>query len=141
MNVSPINSTNTSVSPNFKANLWVDKSVEKIIESNKSAFSEAAEKCDKWLRTEKKNILSTMTIRKNTALSPKVAFRRMITETTYAYPHEESGYTYTHPVNAYEDLEFELNNRKCGFWFDKESDAEKLFSDFKNMFNYLLSDK
>lgn len=141
MNVSPINSTNTNVSPNFKANLWVDKSVEKIIEPNKDAFIEAAEKCDEWLRTEMRDILPTMTIRKNTALKPKPVFSRLVSEITYAYPHEESGYQHTYWTQEYEDLEFELNNRKCGFWFNPKSNAEKLLSDFKNMFNYLLKDK
>ena len=141
MNISQINCTNTNAVPNFKANLWVDKSVKEIIEPNKDAFNDAVKRCDNWLRTEKQNVLSTMTIRKNTALNPQIAFTRMITEWSYAYPHEDTGYPWTHPVDEYEDLEFELNNRKCGFWFDKDSNAEKLLNDFKNMFNFLISGK
>lgn len=140
MNVSPI-SYNDKAVPNFRANLWVDKSVKEIIAPNKAAFMEAAEKCNNWLKTERQDILSTMTIRKNTALSPKAAFEHFVEKTTYAYPHEDTGYRYKTLVKEFEDLEFELNNRKCGFWFDKNSSAEKLFSDFKNMFNYLLSGK
>ena len=126
-----------NLSPNFRANLWVDKSVGSVIEGNERAFLEAADKYEKWLRVEKNYVPSTLTIRKNTALVPNVAFEHEIKKVSYAYPHEESGYTYTEKVKEYENLEFELDNKKCGFWFDKNSNAEKLFSDFKNVFNFL----
>ena len=140
MKILPI-SYNDKRMTNFKANLCVDKSVIKIIEPNGCAFLDAACKFKNWLQTEKKDVLSTMTIRKNTALPRKIAFTRMEEVTTYAYPHEDTGYRYKTAVNKYEDLEFELDNKKCGFWFDKDSNAEKLFSDFKNMFNFLHSGK
>ena len=139
MNISPINCANKNVSPNFRANLWIDKSVKEIIEPNKITFMDAAEKYGNWLKTEHKNILSTVTIRENTALNPQIALRHQVTEYTFDYPHEESGCPISRMKDEYEDLEFEFNNRKCGFWFDKNSNAEKLFDDFKNMFYFLLS--
>ena len=138
MKVLPINyQSKTNYSPAFKANLWVDTTVNEIIKPNKENFLNAAKKFDTWLRNDKGNIAQTLHIRKNTSLIPNMVFRRFETEITYAYPFEESGYCVTRPVEKYEDLEFELGSRKCGFWFDPASNVDKLFTDFKNMFNYL----
>ena len=139
MRIQPVNySTNKpSVSPSHKANLWVCKSVKDVIKPNEKAFLEAAEMCENWLKNEMGHIFATMTIRKNTALVPKVAIERYENEYSYAYPHEELGHYVTKWVQHHENLEFEVNNHKCGFWLDKDSDANKLLSDFKNMFNYL----
>ena len=139
MKIQPINNNlrNTTVSPSHKANLWVCKSVKEVIEPNKNAFIKAAEMYDGWLNNEKGHIQATMQIRKNTSFLPKVVIERYEPKVTYAYPHEESGYTYNEMKQYYEDLEFEMNGRKCGFWFDPSSSAEKLLSDFKNMFNFL----
>ena len=135
MRILPTNRfSETNVSQNFTANLWVDKSVEKIIEPNKKAFLNAAKKCDEWLRHEQGQINSTMIIRKNTALKPQVAFEHPVTKVSYAYPHEDSGHEITEMVKEYEDLEFEMNGRKFGFWFNKNSNEENLFNYFKNMF-------
>lgn len=142
MNISPINNqTMINNSSAFRANLWVDKSVQNVIKSNKDTFVQAAEKFEGWLEHDKGSVLKTLTIRENSSLNPKVALRRMESKMTYAYPHEESGYMLTEFVNKYENLEFELGDRKCGFWFDPDSSVNKLVSDFKNMFNYLHKSK
>ena len=135
MNISPINYQ--PVTPSFKANLHVSECVKKVVKSNEKTFMNAATMCSEWLKKDKAHIHDTMFIRKNTSAVPTVAFERTITETVHAYPHEDTGYTRTRKEPAYEDLEFQVGNRICGFWFDKESDANKLLSDFKNMFNYL----
>ena len=138
MKISAINNcSQMKNSQSFGSNLWVDKSVEKVIQPNKKAFSEAAKKFDKWLKEEQKAVLATLTIRKNTALEPKVALEHPVVRISYAYPHEDSGYVYTERVKEFEDLEFELNNKKCGFWFNPKSNADELLQYFKNMFNYL----
>ena len=136
MNITPINSySNNTVSPLFKANLHVEKSVAPIIESNKQTFVKAAERFDEWLRTEKGHIAATMTIRANTALNPKVAFEHIINEISHAYPHEETGHEITRLQKEYENLEFEMGNLKYGFWLDKSKNENDLLGYFKNMFN------
>lgn len=138
MRISSISSgTTCNKSSNFRANLWVSKCVKEVIKPNEKNFVKAAEMCDSWLKKDMGHILKTMTIRQNTALNPNVAFERTVYKTSYAYPFEELGYPVIQRVKEYEDLEFEINNRKCGFWFNKDSSAEKLFNDFKNMFYYL----
>lgn len=138
MKILSINNQNKINScPNFKANLWVDQSVKEVIKGNEKAFLAAAEKCDEWLQTERSHIPLTLTIRKNTNIIPKVAFEHQIRKISYAYPYEIAGCAYYEKVKEYENLEFELNNRKCGFWFNKLSNADKLFSDFQNVFNSL----
>ena len=135
MKINPINPQQQLT--NFKANLWVCKSVEGVVEPNKKAFLKAAEKCDQWLRNTKGYLAGTMTIKKNTALNPKLAFKEIEYRTTYAYPYEECGHTDPYLVERRENLEFEYENRRCGFWFNPKSDENKLFEDFKNMFNHL----
>lgn len=137
MQVQPINQKQSALS--FKADLWVCNTVKDVIKSNEKAFVKAAEHCDQWLRNSKGYIAGTMTIRKNTALNPKVAFREFEYRTTYAYPHEESGHTDRYLVDRHENLEFEFGNRKCGFWFNPKSNEFKLLEDFKNVFNYLTN--
>lgn len=138
MSISPIN---YQCKPNntlaFKANLWVDKSVQQVIKSNRENFMSATKMFDGWLKTEQGHVLKTLNIRKNTSLVPNVALEREESRISYAYPHEDSGYTIRERIKKYEDLEFELGDRKCGFWFDPDSNVEKLLSDFKNMFNHL----
>jgi len=135
MRISPINCHRT----NFNANLFVDKSAEAVIESNRDEFQAAANMYDAWLRHDKANVPETVHIRKNTALFPnKVNHMERIT--TYDYPYEE-GYTYNKLVSSPEDLEFQVGDRKEGFWFNPKSDKYKLLEDFKNMFNYLHGDK
>ncbi len=138
MNISPIScQSRNNCSPAFNANLWVDKSVNGVIYKNKETFLKAADSFEHWLQNEKGGVFKTLNIRKNTSLVPKVAIERRESKLSYAYPHEETGYNVTEWVKKYEDLEFELGDRKCGFWFDPAASAEKLVSDFKNMFNYL----
>ena len=137
MKIAPItNYSKINNSPNFKANLWVDNSVEEVIRPNRANFLRAAGVCDEWLRTDKKDVPYTMVIRKNTALVPnKVA--HLVNHLTFAYPFEESGYMVSEVINSDENLEFEMNNKKCGFWFDTESTEDKLLSDFQIMFEHL----
>lgn len=138
MNISPINCQGqVSRATSFKANLFVDKSVQKVIEPNKENFLNAAKKFDGWLRFDKGYVNKTLTVRKNSSLVPGVALERTEERLSYAYPFEESGHPVREQVKKYEDLEFELGGKKCGFWFDPASGVEKLLSDFKNMFNYL----
>ena len=125
--------------PSFGANLVVDRSVKKVIDMNKSAFLHAAERCDEWLRSDMGHIDATMIIRKNPAKYPKVAIEHRVTVTDYVYPFEETGYTHSELRKEYENLEFELNGKKCGFWFDKESKEDELLAYFKNMFHHLLN--
>ena len=141
MKIQPINyhSNKNDVSPSHRANLWVCESVKGVIEPNRDVFLKAVDMCDKWLRNEMGHILKTMTIRKNTSLVPRVAFREIEYRTTYAYPHEELGHTDQYMVDRYENLEFEFENRKCGFWFNPKSNEFKLLEDFKNVFNYLAN--
>lgn len=138
MNISPINSQfKTNNSPAFNANLWVSKSVKNIVAPNKENFVKAAEQFDTWLQKEQGHISKTLQIRKNSSLSPKVAIKRPESHISYAYPHEETGHSVTNLVTKYEDLEFEMGDKKCGFWFDPASGVQKLVSDFKNMFHHL----
>ncbi len=143
MNIQPINNSQsrTNNAASFKANAWVDKSVESVIKSSKDTFVKAAEHFDAWLRNEQGHVNKTLTIRKNTSLNPKVVLERWESHTSYAYPHEETGHTVQERVKKYEDLEFDLEGRKCGFWFDPASSVYKLVADFKNMFNYLQNGK
>ena len=136
MNILPVGkqiSTNNSTA--FKANLFVDKSVEKIVSPNRENFVNAARNLDNWLRSEHGGLFKTLNIRENSSLVPNVVFERVEGRMSYAYPFEENGYMVRERVKKYVDLEFELENKKCGFWFDPASSAEKLLSDFKNMFN------
>ncbi|MBQ3642626.1 hypothetical protein II906_11990, partial [bacterium] len=128
MKVAPINS---GYSNNFKANLWVDKSVDEVVGERKDVFVKAADQFDEWLRTEKADVPLTMNIRKNTALQPKVAIDRVVEKMSYAYPFEETGHPVLEREQKYEDLEFEMGTRKFGFWFDKDSSPAKLLDDFK----------
>ena len=138
MKILQINHYSTkSESPRFKANLHVEETVKNVISPNEKAFVNASRMCSEWLKKEKGHIHDTMFIRKNTSMVPAVAFEHLVTKTSYAYPHEDSGYTYQAYVKEYEDLEFQVGNRVCGFWFNPKSNADKLLSDFKNMFNYL----
>lgn len=138
MKILPVNQQSKNYSnPACKANLWVDKSVQEVVILNKGTFENAAKMFDEWLQRDQANVSKTLQIRKNTSLFPKVAIEREESRVSYDYPHEESGYTVRKLVKKYEDLEFELGDKKCGFWFDPASNAQKLFSDFKNMFNYL----
>ena len=139
MRISPIN--NQQKTPNFQANLWVCKTAGEIIKPNEKVFLKAANRCDQWLRTVKGHIPGTMTIKKNTALNPRLAFKQIEQKLTYEYPYEETGHYKPVCVDRYEDLEFEYENRKCGFWFDPKSDESKLLEDFKNMFNHLTQGK
>ena len=123
--------------PNFKANLFVCKSVGEVVKENADVFKAASRRCDEWLKSSKAHVKETMQIRKNTEFDPKVAFVKWEYETTFEYPHEETGYTHTVRREKLEDLEFQVGNRKCGFWFDKSSSENKLLEDFKNVFNYL----
>ncbi len=142
MNILPVNyQSGANYSPNFKANVWVERSVQKVIQPNRENFDKAVKNFDKWLGTEKKHVPLTLTIRKSTALEPKVAFEHVENKVTYAYPHEDTGYSYQELVKKYEDLEFQMGDRKSGFWFNPKSNAEKLLSDFKNMFNHLYNGK
>ena len=133
--------SNQQKTPNFQANLWVCKTAGEIIKPNEKVFLKAAERCDQWLRTVKNHIPGTMTIKKNTALNPRLAFREIEYRTTYAYPYEECGHSDPYCVDRYENLEFEYENRRCGFWFNPKSDESKLLEDFKNMFNHLSQGK
>ena len=138
MNISPINyQGKTGYAMPFKANLFVDKSVQKVIEPNKENFLNAAKKFDVWLKNDKGYVNKTLTIRKNPSLVPGVALERTEESLSYAYPFEESGYPVKKLVKKYEDLEFEIGDKRCGFWFDPASGVEKLLSDFKNMFDHL----
>ena len=138
MNISPINCQNSVAnSTGFKANLWVDKSVQDVIKNNKKSFAEASKMFDGWLNNEKKHTPKTLTIRKNTSLTPNAVFKQEVSKMYHGYPHEDTGYQIRELVNVYEDLEFDLEGKKCGFWFNPAAGAEKLLSDFKNMFNHL----
>ena len=138
MKILPINQTSSKTAvPNFKANLHVAESVKKIIEPNEKEFMSAVKMCSEWLKYDKGHIHDTMFIRKNSSIAPAVALEHYVSKTTYAYPFEECGYTYQERVKEYEDLEFQVGNRVCGFWFDAKSNAYKLLDDFKNMFEYL----
>lgn len=142
MRISPINCVSQNHSkPAFKANLHIAESVKPIISANENAFKEAAGWFDGWLKSAKGYVFDTVHIRKNTSLYPAVALERYETERIYVYPHEDTGYDYTRLVKYYEDLEFQMGNKICGFWFDKNSSADKLLEDFKNMFNYLSDGK
>lgn len=138
MRISPINcQPDNNCATAFKANLWVDKSVEKVIAPNKDNFVKAAKVFDEWLHNEKGNVMETLHVRKNSSFMPRVVFDRVESHMSYAYPHEETGHLVEERVKKYEDLEFEMGNRKCGFWFDPASSPYKLVEDFKNMFNFL----
>lgn len=127
----------TGVKPSFKANLWVEQSVQDVVRTNDSAFKKAAEMFDSWLRHDMKNIAKTVKIRKNSDLYPKVALQHVVEEYIFCYPEDSSPQYNKRFATEYEDLEFEMGNRKCGFWFDKRSNDAKLLDDFKNMFHYL----
>ena len=139
MRVNPINLQQQS--PNFQANLWLCKTAGEVIKPNEKTFIKAANRCDEWLRTIKKDLPGTLTIRKNTALNPRLVFKEIEYRTTYAYPYEECGHSDPYWVDRYEDLEFEYENRRCGFWFNPKSDESKLLEDFKNVFNHLTKGK
>ncbi len=134
----PISNLKMNSTPSFGANLVVDKSVKSVIGMNKSTFLHAAEKCDEWLRNDMGHIDGTMIIRKNPARYPSVALEHTVRVTDYVYPFEETGYTHDVLRKEYEDLEFELNGKKCGFWLNKESKEDELLTYFKNMFNHLM---
>lgn len=125
---------------NFKANLFVSESVRKIVKSNEKAFLTAAKNYNEWLRNDQKQVLDTVILRKNSSLHPNLVFEHDVPVTTYSYPHEETGYTYLERRKEYENMEFQMGNKICGFWFDATSSAEKLLEDFKNVF-YHLSQK
>lgn len=138
MNISPINcQPNPNSSPEFKANLWVDASVKKIVK-NTDRFEKAAKNFDSWLKHDQAHVNKTMYIRENTSLFPNIALERAERkQMAYTYPHEDSVVEYEVMDKKYEDLEFEMGGRKCGFWLDPWSNSDKLLSDFKNMFNFL----
>lgn len=139
MKIQSINlaNSNRSKSISFNANLHIADSVKTVIKPNEKTFMNAARRCDEWLRKNQAQVKDTLFIRKYSSLLPRVAFVKTESKISYAYPHEEKGYYVTERVKKYEDLEFQLGNRVCGFWFDENSSEEKLLSDFKNMFNYL----
>ena len=139
MKILPINynANKSNVKPSFNAKLHVSKSVKNIIEPNQKAFTKAAEMFDTWLRTEKNYVPKTLFIRENKSLVPRVAFEHIVSKWSYVYPHEETGHEVRELVKEYENLEFVMEDRACGFWFNEKSDENKLFSDFKNMFDYL----
>lgn len=138
MRISPINCVSQNHSmPAFKANLHVAESVKPIISANEKAFKDAAGRFDGWLKSAKSHISETVQIRKNSSIYPAVALERYEYVTTYEYPHEDVGYSYKKLFKYYEDLEFQMGNKICGFWFDKDSNADKLLEDFKSMFKYL----
>ena len=97
-------------------------------------------KYNQWLETEKADVPYTMNIRKNTSLCPDV-FTTKERVTEHVYPYEETGYTVEKIVHHKEDLEFEMNNKKCGFWFNPNSSADELLQSFKNMFNNMYNNK
>lgn len=140
MRIAPINNLGIKKPANFNANLWVDKDVAGVVEENRDTFSEAADRYDAWLRTEKADVPYTMYIRKNTALNPKM-FRTLESVVTHEYPYEECGYTINRVFEHRENLEFDMNNRKCGFWFNPKSNADQLFNDFKTMFENIYNNK
>lgn len=123
--------------PSFKSNLVTDKAIAVIIAPNREAFVNAAKKYDSWLQNDQANVHDTVFIRPNSSLTPNVAIEHDVQETTYAYPFEESGYTHTVRKKEFEDLEFQLGNKVCGFWFNPKSSENKYLEDFKNMFEHL----
>ena len=135
MRIQPMSSNQAL--PRFKANLHVAESTKEIIKSNEKTFMKAAEMFDNWLRHDKASVNSTMYIRRNSSIHPKMVFEHPVERFVYGYPHEDTGYKYTVMTKEYENLEFQLGDRICGFWFDNNSNEHKLLSDFKNMFNYL----
>lgn len=145
MNISPINCQNSVAnSTGFKANLWVDQSVKEVVKNSEGKFLKASKMFDGWLQNEKKNVNKTLTIRKNTSMSPNAVFKKEVTRTVhtgsyydYSGNYKEEKHDVQELVDVFEDLEFDLEGRKCGFWFDPASGAEKLLSDFKNMFKHL----
>ncbi|MBQ6515637.1 hypothetical protein IJI31_00495 [bacterium] len=130
MRIAPINNSN------FKANVWVDKNVKGVVAPNREAFDEAVGKYQYWLQTAKRDVPYTMNIRENSSLYPDT-FVSKETYDTHEYPYEECGYTVTREVHHTEDLEFEINGKKGGFWFNPNASADQLLDSFKSMFDNL----
>ena len=79
-----------------------------------------------------------MYIRENTAEPPKripivKEWEIYIDSTT---PETDTPYISRQLINVEENLEFEFNNRVCGFYFNPNRSDEELLSDFKSMFDH-----
>ena len=147
MRIAPIKSHLQTNAPNFKANLHVERngiilgSSNVSYENQEEKFDRALDKYDEWLKTDAQSIDKTMHIRKNTALYPKeqLVFRLFESYVQDPDPEKEPMRILNERTWVKENLEFEMDGKKCGFYFNPDRNEDELLQDFKNMFLYLLT--
>lgn len=146
MKIAPVSGYAPKNTQSFKANLVVEDSTYDIAKERSSAlfrFDDIEKDFRKWLKEDRDYKKGTLIIRKNPAKNPKILPIMWESYSEAAYhvgPGEDpDNYTEIHIWNMPENLEFEYNGKKSGFFFNNNefrSDKE-ILGDFKAMFDYL----